>query len=107
VIAREWKCLCPPVHRDGFLAHLHGTGVADTSLTPGFAGYQILTRELDGMVEFTLTTYWATLDAMRPYVGEDLEVAVLYPGDERFAIVPETAVRLYEVAGAGFPVTGG
>lgn len=103
MIAREWKCLCPPANRDGFLAHLYVTGVADTSGTPGFRGYQILTREVDGMVEVTLTTYWASLEAVSAYAGQDIGKAVLYPGDEAFAIVPETVARHYQVVGAALP----
>ena len=42
-------------------------------------------------------------DAMTAYAGADATVAVLYPGDEAFEIVPETTVRLYEVVDAVFP----
>jgi len=104
MIAREWKCRCPAGHRDGFLKHLYATGVADTTALAGFCGYQILVRELEtGEVEVTLTTYWTSRAAMTAYAGADATVAVLYPGDEAFDIVPETAVRLYEVMGAAFP----
>jgi hypothetical protein len=107
MIAREWKCRCPAGHRPGFLKHLQATGVADTVATSGFCGYQILVRDLeDAMVEVTLTTYWTNREAMLPFAGEDATRAVLYPGDEAFAIVPETAVQLYEVVGAGFPACG-
>jgi len=106
MIAREWKCLCPPTHRDGFLKHLYQTGVAETSGTPGFLGYQVLTRDVDGMVEFTLVTYWESLAAIKAFAGEEIERAVLYPGDEVFEIVPETVVRHYEVVGAEGPEEG-
>ena len=57
MIAREWKCLCPGKRREGFLKHLHATGVAETAALSGFCGYQILEREADGAVEVTLVTY--------------------------------------------------
>jgi hypothetical protein len=103
VIAREWKCLCPAHRRDGFLAHLYATGVAETSALPGFCGYQILTRDVDGLAEFTLTTYWESLAAIEAFAGDNIGVAVLYPGDDAFGIVPETVVRHYDVVGAVFP----
>lgn len=103
MIAREWKCLCPPEKAEGFREHLYRTGVAETSATAGFLGYQMLTRAVDGMVEWTLVTYWESLAAITAFAGQAIERAVLYPGDEAFAIVPETVVRHYEVAGAGFP----
>ena len=104
MIAREWKCLCPVRHLDGFLRHLYATGVADTSGLPGFMGYQILTREADDEAEVTLTTYWESLGAVSAYAGEAIGTAVLYPGDEAFEIVPELMVRHYVVVGAVFPV---
>jgi len=97
MIAREWKCLCPPRRREGFLKHLHATGVAETAALPGYAGYQILTRDVDGMVEFTLVTYWESLACVTAFAGEDIGVAVLYPGDEAYEIVSETVVRHYAV----------
>ncbi|MHC1788845.1 antibiotic biosynthesis monooxygenase family protein [Solidesulfovibrio sp.] len=106
MIAREWKCLCPAKHREGFLKHLYATGVAETAALPGFCGYQILERELDGAVEVTLVTYWTSLDAVKAFAGEDIGRAVLYPGDDVYEIVPETVVRHYEVVGAEWPVAG-
>ena len=103
MIAREWKCLCPGEHRDGFLKHLYATGVAETAALPGFCGYQILEREADGAVEVTLVTYWTSLEDVKAFAGEDIGRAVLYPGDEVYEIVPETVVRHYDVVGAGWP----
>ena len=102
MIAREWKCLCPPAQRDGFLVHLAATGVAETSATPGYRGHQILTRVVDGMVEVTFTSYWESLGAITAFACADIGRAVLYPGDDAYAIVPETVVRHYEVVEAQF-----
>ncbi|UJX43253.1 antibiotic biosynthesis monooxygenase [Desulfovibrio sp. JY] len=100
MVAREWKCLCPPVHRDGFLAHLAATGVAETSVTPGYRGHQILTRKVDGLVEVTFVSYWESLAAIEAFAGADIGRAVLYPGDDAYEIVPETVVRHFEVVAA-------
>jgi heme-degrading monooxygenase HmoA len=104
MIAREWKCRCPVSRGDGFLRHLYATGVAETSGTPGFLGYQILTRQVDDALEVTLTTYWEALEAIAAFAGADIDAAVLYPGDEALDIAPERVVRHYEVVGAGFPL---
>ena len=90
MIAREWKCTLPLRRRDGFLEHLHATGVAETSALPGYRGHLILERELPGeAVEVTLITCWTSLDAVKAFAGEDIGVAVLYPGDEAYELVPE------------------
>jgi len=104
VIAREWKCRLPRRHRDGFMEHLYATGVAETSALPGYRGYQILERELPyDVAEVTLVTYWGSLEDIKAFAGEDIGVAVLYPGDEVYELVPETVVRHYEVVGVSWP----
>lgn len=104
MIAREWKCLCPTRHRQGFLEHLERTGVREAKETPGYLGHQVLER-LDqacqagrsGCVEIGLTTYWESWEAVRAFAGDALERAVLYPGDEKYEIVPDKHVRHYDV----------
>ena len=104
MIAREWKCRLPRRHRDGFMEHLYATGVAETSALPGYRGYQILERELPGdVVEVTLVTYWGALEDIKAFAGEDIGVAVLYPGDEAYELAPETVVRHYAVTGGEWP----
>ncbi len=104
MIARDWKCLCPTRHREGFLKHLELTGVREARATPGYLGHQILERVgatcqalKSGSVEIGLVTYWKDWEAVRAFAGGSVETAVLYPGDERFEIVPDKHVRHYEV----------
>lgn len=104
MIAREWKCLCPRRHREGFLLHLDLTGVREARLTPGFLGHQVQERmgetcptARSATVEIGLITYWETWEAVHTFAGANPERAVLYSGDERFEIVPDKHVRHYEV----------
>ena len=104
MIAREWKCMCPTRHREGFLKHLDRTGVREAKDTPGYLGHQVLERLSQfcqaghsGNVEIGLVTYWRDWEAVRAFAGDELETAVLYPGDERYEIVPDKRVRHYDV----------
>jgi heme-degrading monooxygenase HmoA len=103
VIAREWRCLCPIVHRDAFLLHLDATGVRETSSLPGYRGHQILEHDMEGGVEITLVTYWDRLESITAFAGEDIGRARLYPGDEPFCITPDKDVRHYRVLSAALP----
>ncbi len=104
MIAREWRCLCPAEHHDGFLAHLDATGVRETSSLPGYRGHQILERYVEGGVEITLVTYWDSLESITAFAGEDIGRARLYPGDEAFGITPDQDVRHYRVLSSSLPV---
>ncbi len=104
MIAREWKCLCPRRFREGFLEHLARTGIREAQATPGYLGHQVLERLAESCptarsasVEIGIVTYWETWEAVHVFAGNDPERAVLYPGDERFEIIPDKHVRHYEV----------
>ena len=107
MIARQWHCLCPVRHREGFLKHLERTGVREAQATPGYLGHQVLERTgaschamRSGSLEIVLVTYWKDWEAVRAFAGPEPEAAVLYPGDERYEIVPDRHVRHDEVLSA-------
>ena len=97
MIAREWKSRCPRQHKAGFIDYLYQTGVKDASSTTGFSGAQILTRELDDRIEVTLVTYWASIESIKAFAGEEIAVARLYPEDEKFELDPDRFVTHYGV----------
>lgn len=97
MIARQWKARCPQEHKAGFAEHLRRTGVRDAAATPGFRGAQIFTRAVGERAEFTLITYWESLDAIRAFAGDDIGTARLYPGDEAYELEPDAFVLHYEV----------
>lgn len=110
MIAREWRCLCPTRHRAGFLEHLRLTGVREARATPGYLGHLVVERLAttcqagkSGCVELGLITYWKDWEAVRAFAGADPERAVLYPGDERYEIVPDRNVRHDEVLALELP----
>ncbi|PMR76543.1 antibiotic biosynthesis monooxygenase [Billgrantia endophytica] len=103
--AREWKCRCPLEHRDAFIDYLYETGVRETSETSGFQGAQIFTRDVEGMAEITLITYWDALSSIEAFAGVDISKAKLYPEDGKYQLQPELTVQHYAVIEYSF-VTG-
>jgi heme-degrading monooxygenase HmoA len=99
MIAREWKARCPKEHEEGFISYLYETGIKDTSATQGFVGAQIFNRDtsVSGQVEITLITYWETLECIKSFAGENIEIAKLYPEDEKYDLIPNGHVTHYKV----------
>lgn len=93
MIARTWRCLCPPEHRVGFLRHMDLTGVQECVALPGYLGHQVLERTVDELVEITLVTYWRSMEDIVAFAGDEPSMARLYPGDEVYGIIPEPQVR--------------
>ena len=65
MFAREWKARCPLNMKEGFIKYLYQTGIKDTSVTVGFKGAQIFSRELEEKTEVTLITYWESLNSIK------------------------------------------
>ena len=57
----------------------------------------MLRRDEDGRTEFITLSFWDSRDAIRAFAGDDIEQAVLYPGDEQYLIESDPLVKHYEV----------
>ncbi|MQA73715.1 MAG: hypothetical protein GEU88_05110 [Solirubrobacterales bacterium] len=98
MIVRTWGGRVPLEHEAGFHQHLLATGVADCRRRSGCLEVQVWRRrDEDGWVRFLLISWWQDRGVVRQYAGGDAETAVLYPGDERFGLVPDTTVTHYEL----------
>lgn len=99
MIARVWRGWTSPADAPAYEALLrakilpgHLGGIA------GYAGAQVLRREEGGEVEFAVTTYFQSIDAVRAFAGSDPEKAVILPEARRLLARFEERTRLYTVA---------
>jgi hypothetical protein len=80
-----------------FHTHLVKAGLADYRTQPGCVSVQLWRRDADGWAHFLLTSIWTGMEAIKAYAGVIPDVAVIYPGDEAFDLVPDLCVTHYEV----------
>ena len=98
MIARLWWGRTKAEDYDAYLAYLEESGVAELHATPGNRGVMVL-RRLDGdEAEFGIMSLWDSLDDVKAFSGEDVEVAHYYPEDERFLLELEPRLKHFEVA---------
>ena len=97
MIARIWRGRTRPEHADEYADYMRETGVADHRATPGNRGSMILKRETGGEVEFLVVSLWATMEEVHNFAGEDPEVAVYFPEDEKYLLELEPDVRHYDI----------
>ena len=101
-VARIWRGVIRTEDRDAYNAYLAGTGIKEYRQTPGNQGARILTRDLgDGRTEITTLSFWSSLDSIRAFAGDDINVAVFYPEDNRYLLERDLTVTHYEVADLG------
>ena len=97
MIARLWTGRTKAEDYDAYLTYLEESGVVELHATPGNRGVMVL-RRLDGdEAEFGVMSLWDSLDDVKAFAGEDVEVAHYYPEDERFLLEFEPTVKHFEV----------
>ena len=96
-IARIWRGATRAADSDRYVAYLEKTGVADYLATPGNRGVEILRRHVGDRALFTVRTLWDSLDAIRGFAGDDVEVARFYPEDDEFLVDRELTVEHHDV----------
>jgi heme-degrading monooxygenase HmoA len=63
----------------------------------------MLRRDVDGKTEFVMFTLWDSMEAIQAFAGDEPEVAVFYPEDDRYLVEREETVSHYEVAESVWP----
>lgn len=105
MIMRTWRGAVRPEDADRYLAHQADTGVRAYRETPGNVGALVLRRSRGELVEVTTVSWWASMDAVRAFAGDNPERAVFYPGDEELLAEKDLHVDHFEVVSADLDAT--
>lgn len=97
MIARVWRGWTRAEDADAYVEYLQRTGMPGYRGTPGNRGAYILRRAQGDRTEFLTLSFWASMDAVRGFAGEDVERAVFYPEDDRFLVDREIRVSHFEL----------
>jgi len=107
VIARIWKGAVRTEDGDAYAEDMQSTGVPGYATTPGNQGVWMLRRDVGARTEFLMLTLWDSLDAVKAFAGEDYDVAVFYPEDERFLVEADPIAVHYVVHMHARPLRAG
>jgi heme-degrading monooxygenase HmoA len=97
MIARIWKGAVARGDGDEYARYIEETGFAAYGATAGNRGAWMLRRDKGELTEFVTFSLWESLDAVKAFAGDDYEVAVYYPDDERFLVERDDTVAHYEI----------
>jgi heme-degrading monooxygenase HmoA len=101
MIARAWHGMVPADKAEGYREVLFRTGVPDLEATPGNRGVTVMRRMEGDRAHFLLISFWDSLDTIRAFAGDDVEVARYYPEDHDYLLEFEPTVQHYEVLTGG------
>ena len=97
VVARMWHGRVSAARREEYRRYLIESGIRQLEKIPGNLGADVLERTADGVAEFTVISYWPSLDAIRAYAGADIEKTHNLPRDPEFLLELEPHVRHFDV----------
>jgi heme-degrading monooxygenase HmoA len=80
VIVREWRGRASRDRAAAYPRHFRERVLPELATIPGFLGAELLKRDYEGLVEFTVLTRWASLAAIASFAGSDPTKAVVEPG---------------------------
>lgn len=96
-IARIWGGRTPIELSAAFEEHVRSTGIAE-AFAAGASAALLLKRTHESEAYFLLITFWPDFGSIRRFAGDPIDRAVLYPGDDKFELVPDQTVSHYEVS---------
>ena len=79
MIWRVWRARAHKARREAYPEHFRLRVEGELRTVPGFLGATLSSRDVDHVVEFTVITRWASMDAVRGFAGAVVERAVVEP----------------------------
>jgi heme-degrading monooxygenase HmoA len=101
MIVRMWHGRVPAEKAAQYREFLNRRAAPDYRAVPGNISVHILERADGPVTHFVTMTFWESLEAIRGFAGQDIEVAKYYPEDQDFLLEFEANVVHYEVVGRG------
>ena len=98
MISRNWRGLVRSEEPDNYIRHLQQATFPQLARIDGFVSASILRRETAQGVEFLIVTIWESMDAIRQFAGEPVNVAVVPPVAQAMMIEYDREVAHYEIA---------
>lgn len=102
MIARHWRGWTTSGNADDYEAHLKQNVLPGLARLDGYRGGYVLREDSAGETEFVVINFFASLEAVKRFAGEDYTVAVFEPEAKALLSRIEPVARHYEVrAGPG------
>ncbi len=99
MIARLWHGKVPTSKATDYRRFLNSRAVAGYRAVKGNLTVYILERTEGDITHFITLTFWESIETIKGFAGENVEVAKYYPEDKDFLLEFEPNVVHYEVVG--------
>lgn len=97
MVARVWHGRTPLDKADEYRQYLFDVGVKKIATLPGNRGVQMLVSKTAEAGDFTVVSFWDSVEAIKGYAGADYTKVHDLPRDKDFLIDHEPLVRHYDL----------
>ncbi|MDT0644099.1 antibiotic biosynthesis monooxygenase [Zunongwangia sp. F363] len=97
MITRHWTGRVKPEEAQNYINYLQKEILPHLRNLDGFTGAGINRRSLENGIEFLFVSNWASLEHIRAFAGENIEVAVVAEKAQKMMLDFDKEVRHYEV----------
>ena len=97
MIARVWSGATLAEDGERYAEYLEETGMRTARELPGARGTLVLRRERSGYAEFQTILLFESMDDVTAFAGDEHELAVFFPEDDRYLVERDLEVRHFEV----------
>jgi len=99
MLARMWHGRVPTAKARAYRAFLNARAIPDYQSVEGNISVYILERAEEDITHFITLSFWESMEVIRGFAGQDVEIAKYYPEDKDFLLEFEPRVVHYEVVG--------
>jgi heme-degrading monooxygenase HmoA len=99
MIERHWNGIAKFQEADNYIKHLLTKTFPHVSGMAGFIKASILKRPVDKGVEFLVVTVWNSIESIKAFAGEQVEVANVPMEAREMMVEFDPTARHYEVVG--------
>ena len=97
MVARVWHGRTPLDKIDEYRQYLFDVGVKKITTLPGNRGVQMLVTKTAEAGDFTVISFWDSIEAIKGYAGADYTKVHDLPRDKDFLIDHEPLVKHYDL----------
>ena len=97
LIARIWHGHTPAAKAEEYTQYLYEAGIKKIESIPGNRGVQMLRKIDDKYGDFTVISYWDSIEAIKRFAGENYEQTHNLPKDPEYLVDMEPHVKHLEV----------
>ena len=96
MIARVWRGATRAEDAETYARYIEESGMEAARKIPGNRGTLVLHRIEGDRAEFETVLLFDSLDDVRAFAGDDIDVAVFYPEDDRYLVERDLEVSHFE-----------